>query len=305
MLTFIVRRLLFAVLVLLAVSFFSFILVYLAGDPARALGGIDADEEQLAQIRKAYGLDQPISTQYAIFAANALKGDLGWSFRYRTPVLPLVTDKFFATTQLAITSLLISLCVAIPLGILAAVRHGTFVDGASMALSLIGVSTPGFWLGIILILIFADWLRLLPPSGNEGLASFVLPGLTLSGYGIGVMTRLLRRNVLDELREGYVATARAKGLAEKKVYLRHILRNALIPTVTVAGLQFGALLGGTIVVETVFAWPGIGSLMLQALQASDLPVIRGVVMVVGASFMAVNLVVDLLYVYLDPRIRYQ
>ena len=305
MITFILRRLLFGVLVLIAVSFFSFILVYLAGDPARALGGIDANDESLAQIRQAYGLDQPIATQYLIFAGNALQGDLGRSFRYRTQVLPLVAEKFAATAQLAIVSLLFSIGVAIPLGIYTAIRQGTWVDGATLVLSLIGLSTPGFWLGIILILVFADWLRLLPPSGDEGLKSFVLPGLTLSGYGIGIMTRLMRRNVIEEMGEGYVSTARAKGLPEKMVYLRHILRNALIPTVTVAGLQFGTMLGGTIVVETVFAWPGIGSLMLQAVQVSDLPIIRGAVLVVGASFIAVNLVVDLLYVYLDPRIRYQ
>jgi ABC-type dipeptide/oligopeptide/nickel transport system permease component len=305
MLTFILRRLLFALFVLIAVTLLSFILVYLAGDPARSLAGIDANEERLSQIREAYGLEQPILTQYLIFVGNALQGELGWSFRYRTPVLPLVAEKFVATLQLAIISLLFSLGVAIPLGVFAALWRNTLFDSLSLLLSLVGVSTPGFWLGIILILIFSDALRLLPPSGREGLQSFVLPGLTLSGYGIGMLTRLLRRAVIEEMREGYVATARAKGLAEHLVQLRHILRNALIPTVTVAGLQFGAMLGGTIVVETVFAWPGVGSLMLQALQSSDLPIIRAVVLVIGASFVLINLSVDVLYVYLDPRIRYQ
>lgn len=304
MIIFILRRLLFAVVVLVAVTLLSFILVYLSGDPARSLAGIDANEERLTEIRAAYGLDQPLLTQYGLFASRALRGELGYSFRYRTEVGPLVAEKFVITLQLALVSLLFSLVVAIPLGIFSAIRRNTPFDSLSMVLSLVGVSTPGFWLGILLILIFADFWQLLPPSGREGPQSFILPGLTLSGYGIGMITRLMRRAVIDELREGYVTTARAKGLAETEVRNRHILRNALIPTVTVTGLQFGAMLGGTIVVETVFAWPGVGLLMLQALQSSDLPVIRAVVLVVGAAFVLINLLVDIVYVYLDPRIRY-
>lgn len=304
MIRFILRRLLFAVLVLVAVSFLSFVLVYLSGDPVRSMAGLDSNEEHLARIRKIYGLDRPLAQQYFFFVRRALQGDLGWSFRYRMEVLPLVMKKFGVTMQLAAVSLLFSIIVAIPLGILSAIRRDTLADNLAMLFSLAGVSTPGFWLGIILILIFADQFRLLPSSGHEGLQSFILPALTLSGYSIGMMTRLMRRSMLEEMKKGYVVTAHAKGLAEWAVYTRHALRNALIPTVTVAGLQFGDMLGGSIVVETVFAWPGVGFLLIQAFQTNDLPVIRAVVLVVGSAFVFINLLVDILYTFLDPRIRY-
>lgn len=304
MITYILRRLLFAILVLIAVSMLSFILVYLSGDPARSLAGIDTNEEHLAEIRKIYGLDRPLPQQYMFFVSQALQGDLGRSFRYRTAVLPLVLEKFWATMQLAVTSLLFSILVAIPLGILSATRRHSLIDNVVTVFSLIGVSTPGFWLGIILILIFADQLRLLPPSGRDGLSSLILPAVTLSGYSIGLMTRLMRRSMMEELNQPYVVTARAKGLIERLVHLRHALRNALIPTVTVAGLQFGAMLGGSIVIETVFAWPGIGFLMIQAVRTNDLPIVRAVVLVVGIAFVFVNLIIDILYAFINPRITY-
>jgi ABC-type dipeptide/oligopeptide/nickel transport system permease component len=191
------------------------------------------------------------------------------------------------------------------LGILSATRHNSLIDSLATIFSLLGISTPGFWLGILLILLFADWLQWLPPSGHdEGWRSLILPALTLSGYNIGLMTRLMRRSLLEELRKPYVMVAHAKGQHPWRVTLHHALRNALIPTVTVAGLQFGAMLGGSIVVETVFAWPGIGYLMIQAIRTNDLPVVRAVVLVVGLAFVLVNLCVDLLYGVLDPRIRY-
>ena len=303
---YIARRMVFALLVVVAVTFLSFVLVYLAGDPARSLAGVDTTQENLDRIRENYGLDRPIYEQYAFFVGNALQGNLGRSFHFRVDVLPLVVEKFGVTMQLAVVSLLFSLAVALPLGIISARNRHQPADHAATLLSLLGVSTPSFWLGIILILIFADQLRLLPPSGrDDGFRSFILPAIALSGYNIGLITRLMRRSMLEEMKKQYVVVAHAKGLNDRRVYLGHALRNALIPTVTVAGLQFGALLGGSIVVETVFAWPGVGFLMIQAIRTNDLPVIRAVVLVVGVAFVVINLIVDLMYGVIDPRVVYE
>ena len=305
MTTYLVRRLLFAIVVIFAVTFFSFVLVYLAGDPARSLAGVDTTEERLAKIREIYGLDLPLHQQYWLFLRNAFQGKLGLSFRYNMDVAPLVLEKFGVTLQLALASLLLSVLIAIPLGIVAAVRQDSMADHLATIFSLLGVSTPGFWLGILLILLFADQLRLLPASGREeGWRSLVLPALALSGYNVGLMTRLMRRSLLEELRKPYVIVARAKGQRPWAIYVGHALRNALIPTITIIGLQFGAMLGGSIVVETVFAWPGLGFLMIQAIRTNDLPIVRAVVLVVGVAFVFINLAVDLIYGLLDPRIRY-
>ncbi len=301
---YIARRLQFAVLVVFAVTFLSFVLVFLAGDPARSLAGIDTTEAQLETIRKLYGLDLPIHEQYILFVTQALQGNLGRSFRYRMDVLPLVMEKFAITAQLAVVSLILSTVMSLGLGVISAINKDTWADYLATLISLIGISTPSFWLGIILILIFADQLRLLPPSGrDEGVRSFILPAIALSGYNLGLMTRLLRRSMLEELQKPYVVVAHAKGLQPRRVHYYHVLHNALIPTVTVGGLQFGNMLGGSIVVETVFAWPGVGFLMIQAIRTNDLPVIRAVVLVVGISFVFINLVVDMLYSVLDPRVR--
>jgi peptide/nickel transport system permease protein len=302
---YIARRLQFVVLVVIVVTFLSFVLVYLAGDPARSLAGVDSTEADLAQIRQTYGLDRPLPEQYLIFVRDTLRGDLGRSFHFRTEVLPLVLEKFIVTLQLAAASIIISTIVALPLGIISAVRRGDLIDQLATLISLLGISTPGFWLGIILILVFADQLRLLPASGrDEGLKSVILPAVTLSGYTIGLMTSLIRRSMIEELRKPYIVVAKAKGLRSEQVQMGHALRNALIPVVTVAGLQFGAMLGGSIIVENVFAWPGLGQLMLQAIRASDLPVIRAAVLVVAITFVIINLFVDLLYGVIDPRIRF-
>ena len=305
MATYLFRRLLFAGMVVLAVTFLSFLLVFLAGDPARSLAGVDTNEEHLAMIRRQYGLDLPLHQQYFRFVQNALQGNLGHSYRYQVDSLPLVMDKFGLTLQLAAASLLLSIVVALPLGILAAVHYRQATDHLATTVSLLGISTPGFWLAILLILVFADWLRMLPASGNnDGWRSLILPVITLSGYNIGLITRLVRRSMLEELRKAYVTVAHAKGQRRWVVHLHHALRNSLIPTITVLGLQFGAMLGGSIVVETVFAWPGIGFLMIQAIRTNDLPVIRAAVLVVGLAFVVINLVVDLIYGLLDPRIRH-
>jgi ABC-type dipeptide/oligopeptide/nickel transport system permease component len=302
---YILQRLIFAVVVIFAVTFVSFVLVYLAGDPVRALAGIDTTPAHLERIRERYGLHLPLHEQYFYFVTNALQGDLGRSFRYNTDVLPLVMSRFSLTLQLAALSLLLSLLIALPLGIVAAIKRHTWVDHLASFISLVGVSIPSFWLGILLILIFADHFRLLPPSGaDDGLRSLIMPAVALSGYNIGLMTRLIRRSFLEEMKKQYVTVAHAKGLPVLQVQGHHILRNALIPTVTVAGLQFGVMLGGSIVVETVFALPGLGFLIIQAIRTNDLPIVRAAVLVIGISFVLINFFVDFLYSVLDPRVRY-
>jgi peptide/nickel transport system permease protein len=298
------RRLLQAILVLLAVSLFAFGLIYLSGDPVRALVPLDARPEDVENIRHGFGLDQPLYVQYITFVQRALHGDLGQSFKYRTSAMELVLQRLPQTLLLATTSIGLAVLVSVPLGVLAATRRGRLADLLTTGIAIIAISTPSFWLGMIAILIFADWLRVLPASGSGTPQQIVLPALTLSAYSIGLVTRLVRATVTDILRENYITTARAKGLPGSAVNYHHALRNGLIPTVTVLGLQFGALLGGSVVVESVFAWPGLGFLMVQSIGSRDIPLVRAIVLVIGMSFVLINLLVDMLYTYLDPRIRY-
>jgi peptide/nickel transport system permease protein len=301
---YIVRRLLQSLLVLLAVSMLAFGLVYLSGDPVRAIVPLDASPEDVENIRRGFGLDQPLPVQYLKFLERALQGDLGQSFRYRTSALELVLERLPNTLQLAAASILLAIVVSIPLGVLAATHRGGAVDHLATAFSMLSISTPSFWLGMLLILLVADALRWLPASGTGGPQHLVLPALTLSAYSIGLVTRLVRVTMGDILRQNYIAAARARGLSAPRVNYGHALRNGLIPTVTVLGLQFGTLLGGSVVVESVFAWPGIGFLMVQAINSRDLPLVRSVVLTISLCFVVINLAVDLLYSYLDPRIRY-
>jgi len=301
---YLVRRLLQAILVLLAVSLLAFALIYLSGDPVRALVPIDARPEDVENIRRGFGLDQPIYVQYVTFLEHALQGDLGQSFKYRTNALELVLQRLPQTLLLASTSILLAVCVAIPLGVLSATRRGGVVDVIGTAFSLLSISTPAFWLGLIGILVFADALRVLPASGAGTPQHLVLPAITLSAYSIGLMTRLVRATMIDILRQNYIVVARAKGLTWVAVNYRHALRNGLIPTVTVLGLQFGTLLGGSVVVESVFAWPGLGFLLVQSINSRDLPLVRAIVLVISLFFVVINLVVDVLYSALDPRIRH-
>lgn len=304
MTAYIVRRLLQSVLVLFAVSMLAFGLIYLSGDPVRALVSIDASAEDVQNIRRGFGLDQPLPIQYLKFLERAAQGDLGQSFKYRTSSLELVAQRLPQTLLLAGASIAVAVLISVPLGVLAATRRGKLADYLATGLSVLSISTPSFWLGMLLILLFADAWRVLPASGTGSVQHLVLPTLTLSAYSIGLITRLVRVTVADILRQNYITTARAKGLSSGTVNYRHALRNGLIPTVTVLGLQFGALLGGSVVVETVFAWPGLGWLMVQAINSKDLPLVRSVVLVVSLCFVLINLAVDVLYSYLDPRIRY-
>ncbi|MCC9076076.1 ABC transporter permease [Litorilinea aerophila] len=302
---YLVQRLQHLAWVLFAVSLLVFLLIYLSGDPATLLAPLDAKPEDVARIRQLYGLDQPILVQYWRFLVQAVQGDLGESFRYHQPALTLVLQKLPATVQLALFSLGLTVLVGIPLGVLAGTRPNSLVDWIASLITFVGISIPSFWLGILLILAFADRLRWLPSSGAGTWRHLLLPGITLSLYSIGLVSRLVRSTLIDVLQHDYIRTARAKGLGERLVLYRHALRNTLIPTVTVLGLQLGGLLGGSVVVESVFAWPGVGWLMLQGIQNRDLPLVRAVVLVVGLAFVLINLTVDLIYTLIDPRIRHE
>lgn len=301
---FLVQRLAHLVWVLLAVSILVFLLIHLSGDPIRLLTPLDAKPEDVERVRRLYGLDKPIPAQYWDFVRRALRGDLGESFRYQQPALELVLQRLPSTAMLALATIAVTAFVGIPVGVWIGSRVGSLADWAVSLATFVGISLPSFWLGVLLILLFADRLRLLPSSGFESWQYLILPAATLSVYTTGLITRLVRADVVQVLRQDFIRTARAKGLGEPLVLGRHALRNAMISTVTVLGLQLGNLLGGSVVVEAVFAWPGVGWLMLQGIQTRDLPLVRAVVLVVGTAFVVINLVVDLVYLYLDPRIRY-
>jgi peptide/nickel transport system permease protein len=296
-------RLAQSLLVLFAVTLLSFVLVYATGDPARAMVPLDATAGDVEAMRRAFGLDQPIYVQYLRFLERAAAGDLGESLRYRTNALELVLERLPSTLLLATASVVLAVVVALPLGMLAASRRDGVLDVVTTGASILTLSTPTFWLGIVLILLFADQLRWLPASGTGSWRNLVLPAVTLAAPSVGLLTRLVRATMTEVLRQDYIRTARAKGLRWRSVYLKHALRNCLIPMITVVGLQFGSLLGGTVVIESVFAWPGIGFLLIQAISGRDLPLIRSAVLVIAVFFVLINLVVDLLYGYVDPRIR--
>ncbi|MCI0353578.1 MAG: ABC transporter permease, partial [Acidobacteria bacterium] len=287
---FLVQRLAHLVWVLLAVSVLVFFLIHLSGDPIRLLTPLDAKPEDVERVRRLYGLDKPIPAQYWDFVRRALRGDLGESFRYQRPALELVLQRLPSTAMLALATIAVTAIVGIPLGVWIGSRVGSLADWAVSLVTFVGISLPSFWLGVLLILLFADRLRLLPSSGFESWQYLILPAATLSVYTTGLITRLVRADVVQVLRQDFIRTARAKGLGEPLVLGRHALRNAMISTVTVLGLQLGNLLGGSVVVEAVFAWPGVGWLMLQGIQTRDLPLVRAVVLVVGTAFVVINLV---------------
>jgi peptide/nickel transport system permease protein len=305
MIKYVIRRIPHLFLILLGASILTFLLLHLSGDPVRAILPLDAAEEDVARIRATWGLDQPLPIQYVIFLREAMTGNLGQSFRYRRDALSLVLDRIPATFTLALASILLAFIVSMPLGLLASVRPGGVLDTFISILSSLCIAVPSFWLGLVLILIFADALHWFPAAGRTSWESMVLPTVTMSTFSIGLIARLVRASMLEELRQAYVTSARAKGLSEIVVYSRHALRNALVPVVTVIGLQFGQFVGGSMVIETVFAWPGIGWLMIQAIYARDMPLIRAVVLIMAVLFVLINLVVDIVYAYLDPRISYQ
>ena len=303
---YIARRIVGIIPVLLGASLLVFSMLELVpGDPVQLmLSEFQTTPEQIARLRSQLHLDDPLPVQFGRFVWNALHGDLGYSIRTRRPVTDEIADNFPSTLQLAIAGLIVAAALGVITGIVAAANQHSWLELGSMLLALIGVSMPSFWLGLLLIFLLSLRLRLLPATGGGDLQHLILPAVTLGLGAAAIVARLTRSSMLEVLRQEYVTTARAKGLAEWLVITRHALKNALIPVVTIFGLQFGQLLAGTFVVETVFARPGLGRLIIDGILNKDFPMVQGVVLVVAVSYVLVNLVVDLLYAVLDPRIRY-
>ncbi|MFS8581556.1 MAG: ABC transporter permease [Limnochordales bacterium] len=313
MLPYIARRLLYAIPTLLGVTFLVFVSVRLIpGDPAVAIAGERATPELIEQVRLELGLDQPLLTQYGRFLLGLVQGDLGTSLRTRLPVAPEVWRRLGQTLLLAAASLLLASVVGMFLGIVSATRPYSIFDNAGMVLALLGVSTPVFWLGLMLMLVFSVELPkmlqlsgpILPPTGSGTWKHLVMPAVTLGAYSTGIIARMTRSSMLDVIGHDYIRTARAKGLSERVVTYRHALRNALVPVITVQGLQFGTLLGGAVLTESVFAWPGLGRYLVDAIFLRDYPVVQAAILVIAVGFIIINLVVDLVYGLVDPRIRY-
>ncbi len=280
-----------------------FVVSRLLGDPAILLLPIGATEDQLQALRASLGLDLPIWEQYLVYLSGVVRGDFGNSFQFMRPALPVVLERMPATMALAGSALAIGVALGCVAGSLAALFRGTIIEAAVMLLALLGQATPVFWLGLLLILLFAVDLGLLPTGGYESPLSLVLPAITLGTFTTASIARLLRSGMLDVMKDDHVRTARAKGLMPGTVFLWHIARNSLIPVVTMIGILAGELLGGSVVTETVFSWPGVGRLIVQAMEAKDFPVVQAGVMVIATTFVCINLLVDLLYGLLDPRIR--
>ena len=287
----------------LGVSVAVFALVHLSGDPVLLMVSPDAPPEVVTTTRHVLGFDRPLYEQFGRYLGNALQGNLGVSLRMNRPVTTLILERLPATLQLTVAALVIAVVVAIPAGIVSAVKRGTLIDRLAMAGAVAGQAVPIFWLSLLLIAFFGVRLRWLPVYGSGSLAHFVLPAVSLSTIIMGRLARLVRSSMLEVLGQDYVRTARAKGVGESRVLAVHALKNAAIPIVTLLGLQFAQLLGGAVVTETIFAWPGIGRLVVEAIFNRDFPVVQGVVLVVSLIFVAVNLLVDLSYAVLDPRIR--
>lgn len=302
---YIIRRLLIVIPVILGISLIIFTVVrVIPGDPAYILAGPHATKEQMDQIRAQLGLDKHPVTQYLIFLKNLFQGDLGTSTRTGLPVIREIMTRFPNTLLLALASILLATVFGVTIGIIAGVKQNSKFDYLSMLVALLGLSMPVFWLGLMLMLLFSIKLGWFPAVGADSFRHLVLPAITLGANSTAIIARMTRSSMLEVIRLDYIRTARAKGLAEKVVISRHALKNALIPVVTVIGLQTGTLLGGAVLTEIVFAWPGIGRLLVEAILSRDYPVVQGVVLLVATVFIFVNLIVDILYSYLDPRIRY-
>ena len=303
---FVVRRVALTVPVLLGVATLVFSLIHLVpGDPALSMLGEGATPEEVLALRERLGLERPLAVQYAAFLSGVVRGDLGESLRYGTPVASEIAARVPATLQLALAAMLVAVGLAAPLGILAAVYRGTAVDHGAMTFALVGICLPNFWLGPLLAIVFAVQLGWLPVSGTGGLSHLVLPSITLGTALAAILARMTRAGLLEELGEPYVLAARAKGVSRWRAILRHAFRNSLIPIVTIVGLQFGAVLTGTIITETIFAWPGLGRLLIQSISFRDYPLVQGCILLIAVTYVAVNLATDVIYGFLDPRVRYE
>jgi len=303
---FLVRRVLLTIPVLIGVATLVFSLIHLVpGDPVQAMLGDSASPEDVAQLRTRLLLDRPLYQQYATFVGGILHGDLGTSLRTSQPVSTVIRERMPATIELARAAMIVAIVVALPLGIIAAVRAGTRVDHAATTIALVGISMPTFWLGPLLAIVFSVGLGWFPVSGRGTPAHLVLPAITLGAPLAAILTRMTRASVLEELRELYVLAARARGVSEVRAVLAHSFRNSLIPIVTVIGLQFGSVLTGAVITETIFAWPGVGRLLVQSISARDYPAVQGCILLIAVTYVAMNLLVDVAYGFLDPRIRYE
>jgi peptide/nickel transport system permease protein len=298
------RRVLLLSVVLFGVSTVAFALMHLSGDPVALMIDPNASLEAIQKLKRDLGLDAPIYVQYLRFLSGIPRGDFGDSIRQGMPAFALVMQRIPATMQLAVLAMTVAVLIGIPLGVAAALKRGTFMEVGVMTTALFGQSVPVFWLGLVMILVFGVYMRVLPVSGRGTLAMMVMPVISLSVNPIARISRMLRSAMLEQLNQDYVRTARSKGLAEYSVVFHHVLKNAALPVVTLVGMDFAHLLGGAVIVETIFAWPGVGSLVVNAVFQRDFPVVQAAVFVMGLVFVTINLVVDLLYVALDPRIDF-
>lgn len=304
MLRFLITRLVSATVVVFGVITIVFLLIHLVpGDPVEVMLGEAAQPADRDALRQALGLDQPLWVQWGRYVQGLAHLDLGMSLHSKRPIVDILGERVPATLLLAAAGLLVAVVIALPLGILAAVRKGTVWDQGSMAFAMLGVSIPNFWMGPLLILVFSFWLGWFPVSGMEGIRSLVLPAFTLGTALAAILSRMVRAALLEVLSEDYIRAARAKGLNNRTVVLHHGLRNAALPVITVLGLQLGALLGGAVITETIFAWPGIGQLTIEAIQRRDYPVVQACVMLISLAYVLVNTLTDVAYAALDPRVR--
>jgi ABC-type dipeptide/oligopeptide/nickel transport system permease component len=303
-LPYLLRRIVLAIPVLLGVATLVFSLIHLVpGDPAQAMLGEGASPQDVAELRKTLGLDRPLLTQYGVFLRRAVVGDLGVSFRTGQPVVTMIVERVPATAELAFAAMAVAVIIALPLGIVAAVWRGSAIDYGAMTFALAGISIPNFWLGPLLAILFSVELGWLPVSGRGTPAHLVLPAVSLGLALAAILARMTRASLLDELGELYVRAARARGVSRAAAVVGHALRNSLIPLVTIIALQFGAVLTGAVITETIFAWPGIGRLLIQSIGFRDYPMVQGCILLIAFTYVTVNLMTDVLYGVLDPRIR--
>ena len=306
MIGYIIKRLLLAIPTILGVIFIVMLTIELVpGDPVELMLGEHATRDAVENVRTALGLDKPLLTRYILYLKNLAEGDMGRSIRENRDVSKEISDVWPATLKLTIAAMIIALLVGTALGIISAVKPNSYFDGLNRIFSLFGLSMPVFWTGLVMIVIFSFWLRLFPIGGTGSFRHVILPAITLSLPSIAMISRMTRSSLLEVLREDYVRTARAKGLSEKKVILKHALKNAFIPIITLSGLQTGQLMGGAILTETVFAWPGLGRLMVRAIFARDYILLQGAVLVFALAFVVINLIVDISYSFIDPRVSYK
>lgn len=298
-----VRRLIYAAITLVVISMVVFSLVRMTGDPVLLFLPQDATQEDIDRVRRQFGFEDPLIQQYRRFLVSALRGDFGVSIKFQEPVLDVVTRRLPATVLLASAAMLLTLAVALPAGIVSALRRNSLIDRLTMTAVVLGQSMPSYWLGVMLILLVSVQWRLLPAFGYGTLAHLVLPAVTLSAFFIARIARLTRSGMLEVLKSDYIRTAEAKGLPVTSVVLKHALKNAGLPIITIVGIEFGTLLGGTVITETIFAWPGLGRLAVDAIYGRDYPVVQTIVLLVSAIFVSLNLIVDVLYRWIDPRIE--